>query len=102
MEQSEHKSLTEFTPTPIMYYIYVIKSTEDNGLYMGFTNSIKRRIKEHNNGLVSSTKSRGSFNLVYYEAYNSEKDARARERNLKLRSRAFEQLKKRIKRSVST
>ena len=83
-----------------MYYVYVLKSKKDGNLYTGSTNDLKRRLDEHNNGLVFSTKSRRPFELVYYEAYKSEKDARSREKNLKLRSRAFAQLKKRIGESL--
>lgn len=54
---------------------------------------------EHTSGLVFSTKSRKPLELIYYEAYNAENDARKREHNLKLRSKAFSQLKKRIKES---
>lgn len=57
-------------------------------------------MKEHNNGLVFSTKSRIPFELVYYEAFKAEHDARHREKNLKLRSRAFAQLRKRIRESL--
>ncbi|MDP8230351.1 MAG: GIY-YIG nuclease family protein [Candidatus Gorgyraea atricola] len=85
-----------------MYYVYVIKSRKDSELYIGFTNDLERRMREHDRGRVSSTKARAPFKLVYCEAYGSEKDARARELNLKLRSRAFTQLKKRIEASVST
>ena len=83
-----------------MFYVYVIKSKKDNQFYFGSTNNLNRRLDEHNAGLVFSTKSRGPFELVYYEAYKSESDARKREKNLKLRSRAFAQLKKRIQGSV--
>jgi len=84
-----------------MFCVYLLKSSKGNDLYVGFTNDLKRRVKEHNNGLVSSTKSRKPFELIYFEAYKSEKDARLREKNLKLRSRAFAQLKKRIIVSLS-
>ena len=94
--------MAEFTPTPIMFYVYLIKSRKDNQLYTGLTNNLKRRIKEHNNGLVYSTRSRKPFDLIYYEAFNSKKDARIRESNLKIRSRAFVQLKKRIQGSLLT
>ena len=83
-----------------MFYIYVLKSKKDNDLYVGFTNNLERRIKEHNNSLVLSTKSRRPFDLIYCEGYKSEKDARKREQNLKLRSKAFAQLKKRIQDSL--
>ncbi|MBL7196643.1 MAG: GIY-YIG nuclease family protein, partial [Candidatus Omnitrophica bacterium] len=72
-----------------MFYIYVLKSKKDNDLYVGFTNNLERRIKEHNNSLVLSTKSRRPFDLIYCEGYKSEKDARKREQNLKLRSKTF-------------
>ncbi len=84
-----------------MYYVYVIKSKNDNKLYTGFTNNLERRIKEHNEGKAPSTKLRNPFVLIYYEAYDAEKDARKREVNLKLRSRAFTQLKKRIEMSLA-
>ena len=79
-----------------MFYAYVLKSKKDHDLYLGSTNDLRRRFKEHNSGMVRSTKLRIPFELVYYEAYKSEKDARKREQNLKLRSRAFAQLNKRI------
>ena len=83
-----------------MCYVYILKSKKDNKLYIGSTNNLDRRLEEHNSGKVFSTKSRFPFELFYYEAYKSEKDARYREKNLKIRSRAFAQLRKRIKESV--
>jgi putative endonuclease len=79
-----------------MFYVYVLKSKKDAQLYIGSTNDLKKRLKFHNEGRVFATKTRIPFELVYYEAYKSEHDARNRESNLKLRSRAFTQLKKRI------
>ena len=83
-----------------MAYVYILKSRKDGNLYTGSTNDLNRRLEEHNAGLVFSTKSRIPFELIYFEAYRSEKDARFREKNLKIRSRAFAQLKKRIKESI--
>jgi len=84
-----------------MFYIYILKSQKDHNLYIGSTNNIERRIKQHNEGKVFSTKSRVPLEIIYYEAYKSESDARKREHNLKLRSRAHAQLKKRIEDSLS-
>lgn len=84
-----------------MLYVYVLVSKKDGQCYTGSTNDLRRRLLEHNQGLVMSTKSRAPFELVYYEAYRSEHDARAREANLKLRSRAFAQLRRRIRRCLS-
>ncbi|MFA5272347.1 MAG: GIY-YIG nuclease family protein [Candidatus Omnitrophota bacterium] len=100
---AQKSCVAEFTPTPIilgMFYMYILKSEKDQDLYIGFTKDLKRRIEEHNNGLVASTKSRKPLELVYYEGYKSEKETRKREENLKLRSRAFTQLKNRIGESL--
>ncbi|MBU1617605.1 MAG: GIY-YIG nuclease family protein [Candidatus Margulisbacteria bacterium] len=83
-----------------MFYVYVLKSQKDNNLYIGSTNNLERRLSEHNQGKVFSTKSRTPFEIIYYEAYKAESDARKREHNLKLRSRAHTQLKKRIEGSL--
>jgi putative endonuclease len=80
-----------------MFYVYVLKSQKDGMSYIGSTNDLRRRVKEHNSGLVISTKPRQPLELVYYEAYKSENDARKREWSLKLKSRAYAQLRKRIK-----
>ena len=79
-----------------MFYVYVLLSQVDSQWYIGSTNDLKRRLIEHNKSKSYSTKLRAPFKLVYYEAYLEETDARHREKNLKLRSRAFEQLKRRI------
>lgn len=84
-----------------MFYMYILKSIKDEKLYIGSTNDLRRRIKEHNAGLVESTKPRKPFKLVYYESYASEEDARHREHNLKLRARALRQLLLRIKKSLA-
>ena len=83
-----------------MFFVYILKSEKDKKLYLGCTKDLRNRIKEHNLGLVESTKSRKPFYLVYYEAYRSKQDAFQRERNLKLRAKAFRQLKNRIKVSI--
>ena len=94
------KSRCFYTPTPIMFYLYILKSKKDDEMYVGSTNDLKKRLSLHNSGKISSTKLRKPFNLIYYEAYRAEKDARKREHNLKLRSRAFAQLTKRIQESL--
>lgn len=83
-----------------MFYVYVLKSKLDNELYIGSTNNLKKRIDEHNKGNVYSTKDRISFELVYYEAYKAEGDARMREKMLKLRGLARYHLKNRIIKSL--
>ena len=67
----------------IFYYTYVLKSTIDDKLYIGWTDNLKNRLRDHNKGLVKSTKSRKPFILVYFEGSLSKKKAIAREKSLK-------------------
>lgn len=83
-----------------MYYAYILRSVKDGLLHIGSTNDLHRRLKEHNDGKSFSRRKRRPFELIDYEAYKSEADARKRESNLKLRSRAFAQLKKRMTKSL--
>lgn len=64
-----------------MNYVYVLKYPKQ--FYTGSTRNLRKRIYEHKNNKVFSTKNRGAFKLVYYEACESEKDARLREEYLK-------------------
>lgn len=66
-----------------MWYVYVLKSQKDGKLYTGFTGDLRKRLRQHEDGKNSSTKYRGPFILMYYEAGINEEDARAREKYLK-------------------
>ena len=81
-----------------MYYVYVIKN-EENEIYVGRTNDLRARFKAHNEGRNTSTKGH-RWELVYYEAYKAEEDARERETQLKTHGQAKRWLKERIKRSL--
>jgi putative endonuclease len=83
-----------------MFFMYILKSIKTERLYIGFANDINRRLKEHNSGLVKSTKPYMPYQCVYYEAYRSKQDAVTREHNLKLRARALRQLLVRIQVSI--
>lgn len=79
-----------------MFYVYVIQSKLNQEVYIGSTNNLKSRLKEHNEGKVFSTKKYKPWTLIYYEAYKSEELARAREKKLKQHGNAKRELKKRI------
>jgi putative endonuclease len=85
-----------------MFFVYILQSEKDKNLYIGFTKDLRRRIQEHNSGLSKSTKPRRPFELIYYEAYKSEQDAKKREESLKLSGRALSGLKRRISSSLES
>lgn len=64
-----------------MFYVYVLRSPKQ--FYIGSTNDLQRRFKEHLSGKSFATKNKGPWKLVYYEASENEKDARKREKYLK-------------------
>ncbi|MFH1231209.1 MAG: GIY-YIG nuclease family protein [Planctomycetota bacterium] len=66
-----------------MFYTYVIKSQKNGMWYTGYTNDLRKRFKEHNNNIVTSTKNRCPFELIYYEACLDKYDAWNREKYLK-------------------
>jgi putative endonuclease len=66
-----------------MYYVYVLYSELDRGLYIGYSANLRRRMAEHRLGLSAATRYRRPWRLVYYEAYLELDDALGRERFLK-------------------
>lgn len=68
-------------PDAIMkfYYVYILQSKSKEFLYVGCTQDLKRRLKEHNNKEELSTKHYAPLELIHYEAYKSKKDAYRRE-----------------------
>jgi len=65
-----------------MFYVCVLHSIAD-GVYIGYTTDLRRRLAEHKQGASFATKDRGPWKLIYYEAYVDERDAQGRERYLK-------------------
>lgn len=66
-----------------MFYVYVLMSSQNGQLYIGRTNDLKKRVKEHNQGLNTSTKPFTPWKLIYYEASIKQTDSIRRERYLK-------------------
>ena len=66
-----------------MYYIYALKSVDHNRIYVGFTENLYLRVKEHNAGKTKSTKFYRPWTLFYSEKLNSRIAARKREKELK-------------------
>jgi len=67
----------------MMFYTYVLLSENDKNFYIGFTKDLKKRLDEHQEGLVTSTSHRRPLSLIYYEACLNEEDAIKREKYFK-------------------
>lgn len=83
------------------YYVYVLRSLKDNKLYIGLTTNLKKRLKEHARGDVSSTKNRRYLKLIHYEYFINKEDAQAREVFLKS-GYGHRQLTEILKRTLAT
>ena len=66
-----------------MFYVYILHSGTDAGLYIGYSANLKRRLREHEQGLSFATSFRAPWKLIYYEAYAEQTDAQGREKFLK-------------------
>ena len=66
-----------------MWYVYIIRSEIKRWYYVGSTNRLDQRIKEHNLGKVLSTKAYRSFKLVFTKKFSLESKARSYEKLLK-------------------
>lgn len=65
-------------------------------LYIGCTSDLRKRLKEHNQGIVLSTKRYKPWQLIYYEASLNQDDAKRREHYLKT-TQGQRLLKRRLK-----
>ena len=67
------------------FYVYILR-TSSNTLYVGQTNNLEKRIKEHKSKTIKSSKyirSFPSFELVYSESFTTRSQALKREYELK-------------------
>ena len=68
---------------PQFFYVYILRSQRDGHLYIGSTTDLRARLQLQNTGEVTSTKSRWPLDLIFYEAYLNEYDAKRREQYFK-------------------
>lgn len=66
-----------------MFYVYILRSKKNGDLYKGFTSDLKKRIQQHKEGVTQTTKANGPWELIYYEAFVDQTDARREELFLK-------------------
>jgi len=72
------------------FFVYILASKRNGTLYVGVTNNLARRIAEHKAKLVPGfTRKYAVDLLVYFEAFDSVLEARAREHAMKRWRRAW-------------
>jgi len=74
----------------VKYFVYILR-TSSNSLYIGQTNNLEKRLREHKNKSSRSAKFvryYSSLKLVYSEKYSTRKEAMQREAQLKRWSKA--------------
>jgi len=66
-----------------MFYVYVLKSLKYGNRYVGSTNNINKRLREHNAGKCKYTKGRMPWILIYQEEFKTRSESMQREELLK-------------------
>jgi len=81
----------------MLYYTYVLECS-DNSFYVGCTNNLAKRIKQHNESKSGAhyTKIRRPVVLKYFEEFTTLREARQRESEIKSwrREKKFNLIKK--------
>ena len=75
-----------------MYYVYILKDRVKSEIYIGYSKNLQQRVKDHR---------KKDPEIVYYEAYKSEEDARMREMRLKQHGQTKRRLKERLRHSLT-
>lgn len=72
-----------------MHYVYILRN-QNGRYYIGSCEDLKKRVAEHNQNSVRSTKNRGPFELMHSERVGNRTEARKRENEIKRRkSKAY-------------
>ncbi|WP_245967128.1 GIY-YIG nuclease family protein [Ulvibacterium marinum] len=63
--------------------MYILHSTEFNKFYVGLSQNIDKRLKEHNEGWSKSTRAYIPWRVVHSKKFKTRMEARTREKYLK-------------------
>ena len=66
-----------------MYFVYILQSVKTGELYKGLTDDFDRRLLQHSQGKVSSTKNSLPLRIVHVELCNTRPEARKVEKFFK-------------------
>jgi putative endonuclease len=76
-----------------VYYAYVMKSRDYDFFYKGHCKDLQKRLLQHNSGMTESIRPYIPFEIVYFEKFETLREAIKREKYFKS-SRGREFLKK--------
>ena len=65
------------------HYVYIFHNKLKDFIYVGYSENLRGRYKEHNDGRSKSTRPYLPLDLIHYEAYRNKRDAKRREKYLK-------------------
>ncbi len=66
-----------------MYFVYVLRSKATGRFYVGSSQDVANRFREHNAGETTATKNGRPWELVHTEAFTTRSEAVRREREIK-------------------
>jgi len=66
-----------------MCWLYILKNEETSRYYIGSTNNLEERLKQHKRGSTRTTRVLKTYKLVYSEEFDNIAEARNREFKLK-------------------
>jgi putative endonuclease len=66
-----------------MFFIYVLNSLSRKYIYVGMTDNVVRRFRQHQKGKEKTTAPYRPFEILFTEKYNTRSEAREREKFLK-------------------
>ncbi|MFC1594525.1 GIY-YIG nuclease family protein [Candidatus Omnitrophota bacterium] len=78
------------------HYVYLLGSKKTSWIYIGCTSDLAKRLKEHEEGKVFSTKKMLPVELIYFEGFRSKDYAYKREKSLKAFGSGLAKLKSRL------
>jgi putative endonuclease len=65
------------------FYVYIVTNNKKEVLYTGMTNSLRRRLFEHQNEPTGFARQYNCCHLIYFEKFQSASEAIYREKQIK-------------------
>jgi putative endonuclease len=63
-----------------MYYLYVLLNNSKTKTYTGVTDDVNKRLKNHNDGKVKSSRPYSPYKIIHTESFASLSEARKKEK----------------------